>query len=238
LTRLDPDSLAQAGESLCSIVSDLKTESFVTRQTAAIHGALGLPRVISNTVRTSDKTETIGALDDEIDELLLVFISNLESAIKNTRFEPKKAEAAKPLLAIVQKRNRQNLIHGGYIPQGEEIRTLFDDILKPELKELRETAGVEPVLAIIKNNFDQLSTLLDARAGEGNLPTTQKEQRRILRYRIDKLLSFLDANITDNVDGYAPLKDKVNGFITDLMAKVDAAKTRKESAETAVPVAQ
>lgn len=229
LSRLNPVELSHTGTLLCSFMEPLLSDAHVSRQVHAITDALNELMKIANTPQGSELTDEIHDEDHEVDELLLICLDDLESSISKKRFFPMKAEAAAALKVLFDKRDRKKLLFGGYTDQGNEIRSLFSELFSEPFKTYREESGAAPIFNELKARFARLSELLEARLNEGKLPTTSKEQRGILRYRLGKLLSYIDVNIFDDIAGFADVKTPVNELITDIMSQYRARMTRKEN---------
>lgn len=232
VSRLSTNELVKCAKGIDSIVEHLLEESgFIKRNTEVIKNSLVEIANIDNRELTKEETEEITALDDKLDTLLPITQNALESNVNSGDFFPEKADASEAFLNAYAKRNRKDLFYGSYSAQGREVSALIQEIFAPENDQNRLNSGCVPYFDAINDIFSQLNTLLDKRRRRGNLPTTLKEQKGILRYRIERIISYVDANILDNVEGFSALQTPLNELITEVMAEYKARMTRKKNAE-------
>ncbi len=229
LSRLTVNELSRTGTSLTSITESLMTDAYIARQVHEITGSLSTVRKIKSTDLASGFTDGIHDTDHDVDELLPMIEDDLKSSVNKKRFFKAKGESAERILKLIALRDRKKLFYGGYTDQGEEIRTLFSDLFSPEYDAHREASGAAPLFDTLKERFTTLSELLQARLDEDSMPSTQREQKRILRYRIEKLISYIDTNIVDKVEGFEAIHTPLNELITDVMGEYKARVTRKEN---------
>lgn len=227
LSCLNVKELSRTGNTLISILEPLMVDEYIARQVHQISEAMNILMEIKSTPQGSELTDEIHEVDHDVDELLPICEDDLKSSISKKRFFPAKGEAAERLLKLFDMRDRRTLMHGGYTDQGNEIRILFKDLFSPEYDADRLASEASPIFDTLKERFEKLSELLEARLNEGNLPSTQKEQKGILRYRIETLLTYLDSNIYDEITGFDAVSTPVNELVKDIMAEYKARITRK-----------
>ncbi len=229
LSCLNINELSRTGTSLTTLTESLMTDVYIARQVSAITGSLSTVRKIKSTDLASGFTDGIQDADHDVDELLPMIETDLKSSVDKKRFFQAKGESAEALLKLFQLRDRKKLFFGGYTDQGEEIRTLFSDLFSSKYDVHRETSGAAPLFDTLKERFTTLSELLQARLDEESMPSTQREQKRILRYRLDKLIAYIDTNVVDEVEGFDAIHAPLNELITDVMGEYKARVSRKEN---------
>jgi len=230
LSKLPTGLLQNASTRLVSIVEPLEpNHPVIARQSSEIKSAAGMLVEIDRTPRASDVTGTINADDGDIDSLLPMIINNLESSIEMKQFNKEKGEAAETQLKLIDQRDRKALLHGGFVDQGKELTSLLADILDPSNDESRIASGIDQMVQLVNTKFESLQINLERRLNEGNLKSTTTEQKKILRYRMDRLLAYIDVNVVDNVEGFEAVKTPVNELITEIMGLYRAKVTRKEN---------
>ena len=230
LSQLTTSELLSGSKNIVAITESLMaTDPYISRQVGGLNGAITSLADIDNEERTNEHTQAIRTLDAEVDILLPLIEDDLKGTIKKAVFNPDSALSAEALLLLFNKRDRTKLIYGSYVDQGREINALFAELFAPEYATHLSIAGIEPMTSKLNSTYSQLQGLLNERLNQGNFETTQKEQKRVLRYRLDKLLSYLEANVHDNIDGFSVIETPVNELITDIMADYRARQTRKEN---------
>ncbi len=228
LSGLSINELSRTGTSLITLTEPLMDDTYVARQIDAITGSLSTVRKIKSTDLASGFTDGIQDADHDVDELLPMIETDLKSSVEKKRFFQVKGESAETLLKLFRLRDRKKLFFGGYTDQGEELRTLFTDLFSPEYDAHREASGAAPLFDMLKVRFEELSSLLQARLDEESMPSTQREQKRILRYRLDRLIAYIDTNVVDEVEGFDAIHAPLNELITDVMGEYKARVSRKE----------
>ncbi len=230
LSQFQTSELIQTGTSSLFIAQPLaETHPHIARQTMAIKTALDTLIEIDNTSQKSEHSAPIKELDNNVDELLPLIVSDLESNVKKKRFYRVRAESSEVILNLFAKRDRQKLYYGGYTSQGREISALFSELFSPEFEMHRANSGIGDLFDALKENFDELTIKLDARLHEGNLITSTKEAKGMLRYRLETLFTYVDANILDKVDGFESLETPMNELVSRMMSEYRARITRKEN---------
>ncbi len=228
LSQFTTKELQKTATVLPSIVNELaETHPYIARNVSHISNAVDILVDIDNTIRGSELSDVIDSDDDELDSLLPLCKDHLETAVKSIKYYPLPAAASVELLKLWNKRDQKELVHGGYSSQGKEVTALLKDIFHPSQDENRAASGVEPMLLDVKASFESLQKNLEARLNEGNFPSTQKEQKKILRYRLDLLLSYIDGNVTDGINEFEAVKTPVNELITEMMSEYRSRVTRK-----------
>jgi hypothetical protein len=230
LSQFTTGELQKTSTHLTSLVEPyIEFHPFIARQVNNLIGAVDILVDIDRTVLASEHTDDIQADDGDIDTLIPMIWDNLKNSVEAKSFFSEKGEASEILIKFFENRDRKELIYGGFTNQGKEITALLKDVFDPSMDANRVASGVEPMLLLLERKFDSLNANLEARLKEGNMPSTQKEQKKILRYRLDNLLTHIDVNIVDGVEGFESLRTPVNELITVIMSEYRARVTRKKS---------
>lgn len=228
LSQLSTKELQKTATVLPSILEQLaEKHAYIARNVSCINEAVDILVDIDNTPRGSELSEIIEADDGMLDAVLPLCKDHLESAAKLIKYYPVQGEASQELLKLWEKRDQKALLHGGYTAQGKEMTALLKDIFDPSQDENRAASGAEPMLNDAKNYYESLQRNLEARLNEEKLPSTQKEQKKILRYRLDLLLSYIEGNVTDGIKDFESIKTPVNELITEVMSEYRSRVTRK-----------
>lgn len=232
LTRFTTNELVKTGKGVADLAEQLAaTSPFIARNVSAIKATLATIAEIDNKDPKKSHTDEIVELDRKLDALLPVTEGALLSNVKSADFFPEKGAASAVIIAAFEKRDRQALFHGSYSAQGREMSALLQEIYAEENAQHRTDSGCAPQLDALNDTFTRLNVLINERRSEGNLPSTLKEQKSILRYRVERLLSYIDANILDEVEGFAEIKTPMNQLVTEIMSEYRARMTRKKNAE-------
>ncbi len=228
MSQLTTSELLKSGKTLVSITQPLvPTHPFIDRQTVGINDAITNLTNVDNEVRAHEETEEIRRLDGSVDMLIPLIEDDLRGSVKKAAFARAASESAEIILNLFAKRDRQKLIYGSYADQGREADALFAELFSPEYTEHLEKSNIKDMADALLRDYTELQKLLKQRLNEGNYTTTQKEEKTKLRYRMDKLLSHIDANILDNVDGFAAIETPVNEMVTEIMSDYKKRVTRK-----------
>ncbi len=228
LSKLTPKELDFTAKLLITMVqSFVPDHPFIARQVHCLELSLQALQKVYGMSRKSEYTKIIKQHDSEIDAVLPLIMHTLENNIKAENYFPHKANASKDLLELFRIRNRRQLFHGGYTAQASEMGSLLKGLLHPSQDQNRVESGVEVMVIHLKDNFKALQEAQTARLKEENYPTTQKEQGEILCFRLQNLLTYINANVVDEVDRFDTLKIPVNELITDIVSRVRARQTRK-----------
>ncbi len=203
----------------------------ISRQLEAIEVAHSNLQALMQTAKSSHATEDIHKTNDDLDSLIPVLINGLESAIAQREFFPEKADAASVVLTRISHCDRKKLIHGSYGDQLSLLEVLVKDLLSEEFSAALATSGSQPMVLRIQTLMNQLQELLTARLQESKTTTTQTEQRKIINYRLDKLIAYIDINITDNIDGFSAVQEPVNELFTEVMGSYRSRVARKATME-------
>jgi len=227
LSKLTTNELQFTAQHLLSMIKTFIPEDpFMVRQFSYIEQSLKDLQKINSMSRKSDYTKIIKGLDEKIDAVLPLIMNTLENNLKAEHYFPDKAKASKELLTLFKMRNRRQLLHGGYTSQASELTSLLKGLMAPSQDQNRVESGIDVMALHLKENFESLQKNQIARLKEENYPTTQKEQGRILCFRLGNLLTYINANIIDEVDQFDQLKIPANELITDVMSGVRARQTR------------
>ncbi len=228
LSKLTPTELHFTAQHLLSMVKTFIPEHpFIARQVIYLEQSLKNLLKINSMSRKSDYTKIIKELDTKIDAVLPLILMTLENNLKAEHYFPSKAKASKELLTLCKMRNRRQLLHGGYTSQASEITSLLKSIMAPSQDLNRIESGIDLMVQQLKETFEALQKSQIARLKEESYPTTQKEQGDILCFRLDNLLTYINANIIDEVEQFEKLKIPVNELITDVMSRVRSRYTKE-----------
>ncbi len=228
ISQLSHGEMHRTVSTLPSILDALSDEH-IQRQLLPIGQASSILLDIMQAPKGSDVTDDIHATNDELDGLIPVIISALENAVDQKAFFVEKGEAAQQVLDRIELCDRRKLQHGGYGDQLAQLETLLEDLLAESFAATLATADITPLVQHLNGLRTKLQTLLTARLQEGKATTTQTEQRKIINYRLDKLIAYLDTNIADDVDGFAAVKEPVNELFTEVMGSYRARVARKKA---------
>jgi len=230
LSQFNTGEFIDTSSQLVSIVEPLVvSDQFIARQVSQIKESVETLVTIERTPRGSDLTDLIAGDDSEQDILVALIWDHLETGAKSGAFFPEKAEACSTILKFYENRNREVLLRGSLRTQGVEMRALLADLLDLDQVDNLITAGIDQMVAKLNELFESLQAHREARNNEGNLPSTKTDEKKILRYRLDKMLSYIDCNILDEVAGFESVRTPVNEVISKVMAQYRARTTRKES---------
>ncbi len=233
ISQLNTDELIKTGRSITTLTNSLREAyPFVDRHITAIKVSLGDIATIDGTEQKKESTKSVQYLDERLDKLLPLIESDLEGSVAKKEFFPTKATAAEAILALFQKRDRKKLFFGSYVAQGREMEALKKELYSSEYEPHIENSGIADLFEALLDTYSDLTYSLNERLNEGNLSTTLKEQKGILRYRLDKLISYIDVNILDNIDGFSVVQTPINELVTEIMSDYKARMTRKEHSES------
>jgi len=228
LSQFTVSELLKTAKSSLTITEPLlETYPIITRQVDPISASVMRVTDIDNSEQKSDRTEVIQELDGTVDELIPLCVADLKSNIKKRRYNPVCADSSELVLNMFDKRDHHQLYYGGYSNQGRELSALIAELFAPENDEHRENSGIADLLNHLKESYEALQTELEARLNEGNLDSTLKEEKQILRYRLEKLFHVIDVNIVDAVDGFPEIHTPISELITSVMGEYRARVTRK-----------
>ncbi len=190
--------------------TNLTSLPFVVRQRDGIADAIAKLAQVDNEERTQEHTEEIQSLDASVDMLVPLIEDDLKGTVRKAAFKPAPAKSAKAILGLFAKRDRKKMIYGSYADQGRELGAIFAELFSEPFAEHLNISGIAPMAEKLLADYTELHKLLDDRHNKGNFSTTLKEQKQVLRYRMDKLLSHIDVNIFDEVEGCAALETMMN----------------------------
>ncbi len=231
LSKLSTGEVHHTVSALSSILDGLRGDPHIERQLLPIEQANRFAQEIMQAPKASSKTDVINSTDDELDSLLPVIVNSLEVAVAQSAFFPEKADAAERLLTRIALCDKQKLFYGGYGDQAAQLENLLGDLLGETFAAALALSGIAPLVNHLQELHKTLQQLLTERLQEEKLSSNRREQRKIINYRLDKLIAYLDANITDKVDGFPAVQEPVNELFTEVMALYKGRMTRKANAE-------
>lgn len=229
LSKLSTPELRTLADGTITTLSPFAaSHPLIDRSLEVVKGSLSAITNINNTPQGSDITEEIRTVDGDMDASLRLAREVMQANVNMAAYNPAKAAASEKLLSVMSKRSSA-LFSGGYVEQGAEVTDFLSDVFTDELADTREDSGVAPILETIKDQFSQLKELLAARAAEDTAPTTVKEQKQIIRYRLEKLYHYVDINCVDEIDGFTEVITPLNDIITSVMSQYRARETRRQN---------
>lgn len=180
------------------------------------------------------KTEELLEADDMMDNIITGIRDYLKGLISLHLFEPAKASAAETILEHMDSYGPK-LFYGGYEKQAALIPAFVKSVKDEEFAPMLTTAGIAHLIDGLDLSSQKVIRLYQEKLQASQRPdSTMAEEKKILRYRINGLLSYLDVNIVDQVDAFVPMETPLNELITDVMGQLRAKQTRKEKSETEV----
>ncbi len=227
LSQLSYSMLDHLATTTLSFVDSLAPDPYVERQLVPINAALSILRQLKGRQVKSDLTPQISEADEMVDSLLPMLEDALKNASAQRLFIAERADSADRVLALLKQCDRTKLFYGGYSDQGAELATLFQKVFAPENRDYLAKAGVAAICTALQEHNEKLHALREARLNEESFGTTSREQLGILRHRLEALLTYIDTNIADEVDGFPPLQQPLNELIGEVMAEYRASVTRK-----------
>lgn len=166
----------------------------------------------------SERVEEKRVVDAQMDKLLITCRDTLRSNAQLEAFMPEKAAASAILLNIFDKRP-SSLYHGSYDNQESQVRKLFAELFDPINDENREQSGISLLFNTLRDTFEPyLQAKVDV-YGEKKESSTVNEQLALLRYRLEKVYSFMDGNCFDEILPYVALESDLNANIQFTMAR-------------------
>ncbi len=225
-SRLSGSQLERMATTALSLLASLD-DPYIARQHAALVAALGMHREIRGSSAQSQYTPQINAADDMVDQLVPMLEETLKTAVSQRMFMAERAASAELLIGVMQQCDRQKLLYGGYSDQGAELAVLFQKLFAPENDSHLLTAGVMPICTALKKHAEELQALREARLSEESIGTTTREQRAIIRYRLEVLFTYVDSNIADEVAEFIALALPFGELISEVMTEYKASVTRK-----------
>jgi hypothetical protein len=219
LSQLNSGEMIDTSSQLVSIVKPLtKNHDYIARQVFQIKASLKALVSIERTPGESEPTDPISGDDNDLDMLIALIWETLESGEKSGEFFRAKAIACQELLKFFKKRNREVLLRGSFSDQRVEVSALLSDLLHDSQALNRTASRVGGMIFRLAEIFEAQQDHPDDRNSDDNLPSTKREEKKILRYRLEKLLAFVDVNIVDKVDGFEAVKSPVNEVINGIMS--------------------
>lgn len=229
LSQMTTNELSTTGSSLVTIITPLRDDTFIDRVATRIMTTVEQYSMIPGTPQAKEDSSNIQGMDAEIDRILPMLETTLKANVEQFAYFREKALASKELLKGFELCDRRELMYGNYANQEAQLNKLFSHVLADSMTANREASGTAPIWTALKKWNDKLRELLVKRLNSGKLEVTSKDVRRELKYRIEGMLSYLEMNITDEIEGFPAVQDSVNELIAEVMGKVRARKTRKEN---------
>lgn len=230
LSKLNSLNLRTFCGKLIELIAQITAaDQFLARQVMVLDKALKVVVDIDNTPLGSNETPEIKATDAVFDKLLVNCRDALNLNVEMNEPGTPKHDSSKALLALLSKRTSA-LYYGGYAAQGSEFESLAAELFLPVNDKSRKDSELDPFFEKLKTTYAKLKQLLTARLSEGNLPTTLKDQKEVLRFRVNAILTHIDTEIEDKVPGVLAVQTPINELITEIMGHHRSAETRKANA--------
>lgn len=207
---------------------------FTKRNCQAIEHTIQSIDTIEGYRHPAELIEEKRIIDAQMDKLLITCRDSLRSNAQLEAFMPEKAAASAVLYNIFEKRPN-TLYHGGYAAQEGEVQKLFAELFDPINDENREQSGISLIFNTLRDTFDALlQTKVDPLSRE-KPSATINDQLALLRYRLEKLHSFIDGNCFDEIPEYLALESTLNATIQLTMTGHHSHKARKKQPLEDVP---
>lgn len=182
--------------------------------------------------KVNEKTEELDQADNVQDDVLTGIRDYAKGLISLKRFNTDTAEAAEKIVNHMESYGPE-LFYGGYKKQSDLVPTFVKAMRNEEFAPLVETAGISHLIDGLDISSKRVIELYQEKLQASTKPdSTLTEEKKVLRYRINGLLTYLDLNITDGVEAFVPMETPLNELITDAMTEIRAKQTRKESKGT------
>lgn len=234
LSQLNTDELLKTSKSVKSLTKPLAVNhDFIHRNVTDIEKSIAIHAEIDNAQLKKSDTDQIQELDQRFDKYGPIILEDLQNSIKKYEFFPAKAHSSEEILKLFSKRDKKKLFYGSYAAQAREMDALRAELFIPEMDAHRSNCGLETIFTAWDDAYRELQDLLNNRLSEGNLSITLKELKGDLRYRVEALLTYVDLNIYDDVEGFGALETPLNELISEVMASYKNRMTRKENYQNA-----
>lgn len=211
------------------IAPHLENSPFAFRQHGKLLSATNNVEALTGLSRKSDSVASVGEADDVQDTILIAIRETCKAKISTAMFNANAAEAAEDILDIMGEYGR-DLIYGNYEQQSVAIPSFSAKMKVPANAEKAQKAGVKTYLDALDPAHAEFQNLLNIKLTGTETPaTTVTDEKKVIRYRVDSLLSYLDVQIADGIEPYTALKEPMNILITDVMSRMKTRLTRKEN---------
>lgn len=182
----------------------------------------------------SEHSEEKRIIAAQIDKLLVTCRDTLRSNAQLETFMPAKAAASAVLYTTFQKRP-SSLYHGGYVNQEEEIAKLLEELFDPIHDQNRAESGISLIFNTLRDTYDELLRITMEKVDKEKPASTITEQLALLRYRMEKLHSFIDGNCYDGIPAYVALEGPLNEYIAEAMKSCRSRKRQSEQELEDIP---
>ncbi len=207
----------------------LETSSFLSRQHTELKGSTDAIKKLTGVSYKLDITEELTAADEDQDQILIAIRETCKAKVASAFFNKNAADEGGKVLDVMDDFGK-DLIYGSYEKQCATIPAFITRMAEPKNAESAQKVGIAPFVTALAPAHAKFKDLYNQKLTETEVPTTTiKVETKKLRYRLDALLPYIDAQITDSVDEFAALKAPMNQLITEVMSQVRARKTRSET---------
>lgn len=206
-----------------------ESDAYLQNQKVAIEGATSAIDTLLAHSKVNEKTAELAEEDDVQDEILIGIRDYLKGIIGLRQFDAVKADASEKIL---QKMNSYgaDLLYGGYEKQAALVPSFLNSMKEPLFATAIELVGIGHLIEGLTTSHDKVTVLYQEKLKATVKPdTTMREEKKIIRYRLDLLLSYIEGNLADGVSAFTALEDPMNELITDVMSQYRAQQTRKEN---------
>ncbi len=207
--------------------SFIESNDFINDQHVAMGKSITMIDKIHAYSQVNKKTEDFTRADDVLDDVLTGIRDYLKGAVSLRRFDQNKGDAAERIIHHMESYGKE-LFYGSYDKQADLVPSFVKSVREQYAEDL-ETAVMAHLIDGLSLASEAVINLYNEKLGAQKKPeSTMADEKKVIRYRIDGLLSYLDVRITDAIEAYVPLQETLNELITEVMTHVRANQTRKE----------
>ncbi len=206
----------------------LEKSPFLTRQHSELKDSTDAIESLTGVSRKKDITEELALADDDQDSILTAIRETCKAKVAASFFDKEGAEAGGRVLDVMDDFGK-GLIYGSYEKQASTIPAFITRMAEPQNSEDAQGADVLSFITALEPAHSKFKELYNQKLKESVAPITSvKKESQKIRYRLDALLPFIDAQITDSVEEFTALKGPMNQLISEVMSQVRARKTRSD----------
>ncbi len=228
-SRLNSGELYTFNSESSTILKPLaQTDEYVGEHLTCVDDSIARVVQLKTITAASEFSGGIEDADDEQDTLLITAKGTLKANIKMAAFFPAKAEASERTLALMNKRSK-DLYYGNYTTQQGEIDALFEDFAPEEVQADLNESQVAPIFARIAEVNAIFKVKTEQRRNESTPTTTLRDESRIQRYHMSRILDYIDGRCAINSEGFRDVAIPLNDLIADMMGRYRARSTRQKN---------
>jgi hypothetical protein len=211
----------------------VQDDPFVDRQIAGMQSETDQIEDYMGTDSRSPMTPEMRQSREQTVKALQLLHGTLEG-MRKVALEPLKQQAAVPLLAILALAG-PNLGRKANERLSTGLVVILKELKSPQAVQNIQVTGVGGMVADLEAKYagfkasHQQKVIVDAQLVNPSLTPARAD----LGYRLNALLTHIDANHTDGIGGGAELIKELNEVIGEIMAKVHARLSRRENGEAA-----